>query len=84
MACENTRIEEQGMVDTGRAQLRVFCESVPRQILLLGLLVFPGAARGTRVLQFDKKLGAYHTSLKPPVINKEPDSNAKMDANHMG
>ena len=32
-------------------QFRVFCESVPRQILLLGFLVIPGPARGTRVLQ---------------------------------
>ena len=36
-------------------QFQVFYESVPRQILFLRLLVIPGAARGTRVLQFDKK-----------------------------
>ena len=36
-------------------QFRVFCESVPRQFLLLGLPVLPGAATGTQVLQFDKK-----------------------------
>ena len=30
---------------------------------LLGLLVIPGAARSTRVLQFDKRSGAYHTSF---------------------
>ena len=41
-------------------QFRVFCESVPRQILLLGLPVLPGAATGTQVLQFDKKSEAYH------------------------
>ena len=54
-------------------------ESVPRQILLLGgLLVISGAARGTRVLQFDKRSGAYHTSFNHQrSIDKEPDSNAK-------
>ena len=37
-------------------QFRVFCERVPRQIPLIRPLVIPGAARGTRVLQFDKKI----------------------------
>ena len=44
-------------------QFWVFYESVPRQILLLGLPVLPGAATGTQVLQFDKKSGAYHISF---------------------
>ena len=44
-------------------QFRVFCESLPRQILLLGLPVISGAATGTHVLQFDKKPGALHTSF---------------------
>ena len=44
-------------------QFRVFCESVPRETLLLGLLVILGAARSTRVLQFDKRSGGYHTSF---------------------
>ena len=44
-------------------QFRVFCESRPRETLLLGLLVILGAARSTRVLQFDKRSGGYHTSF---------------------
>ena len=48
------------------AQFRVICESVPRQILLLRLLVVCGEARVTWVLQFDKKSEAHHT---PFTIN---------------
>ena len=48
-------------------RFRVFCESVPRQILLLGLFAIPGAARGPRVLQFDKKI------FQPRAIDKEPE-----------
>ena len=58
-------------------QFRVFCESVPRQILFLGLLVFPGAARETRVLQFDKKSGAYHTSFNHQRSTKSPSQTQK-------
>ena len=64
-------------------QFRVFCESVPRQILFFVLLVIPGAARGTRVLQFDKKIRSVPHFLQPPPIDKEPESNAKMYANQM-
>ena len=48
-----------------RCQFRVFCESVPWQILLLGPLVIPGAARRIwwRVLQCDKKSGAHHIAF---------------------
>ena len=50
---------------------------VPRQILLLGLLVIPGAARGTRFLQFDKKSGAYHTSFNHQRSTKSPSQTQK-------
>ena len=50
---------------------------------LLGLLVFLGAARSTRVLQFDKKPGAHHIFLQPPAIDNEPESNTKMNVNQM-
>ena len=53
-------------------QFRVFGESVPWQILLLGLLVIPGPARETRVLQFDKKSRAYHTSFNHNRSTKSP------------
>ena len=59
-------------------QFQVFRESVPRQILLLALLVIPGAATGTQVLQFDKKIRSVPHFLRPPAIDKEPESNAKM------
>ena len=63
-------------------QFRVFfCKSMPRRILLLGLLVIPEAARGTRVLQFDKKSGANHTSFNHQRSTKSPESNAKMYVN---
>ena len=63
-------------------QFRVFCESVPRQILLLGLPVLPGAATGTQVLQFDKKkIRSVPPFLQPPAIDKEPESSAKMYVN---
>ena len=55
-----------------------FCESVPQQILLLRLPVIPGAATGT---QLDKKIRSVPHVLQPPVINKEPESNAKMYVN---
>ena len=58
-------------------QFRVFCESVPRQILLLGLLVIPGAARGTRVL----KIRSVPHFLQPPASDKEPESNRKAYVN---
>ena len=58
-----------------------FGESVPLQILLLELLVIPGAARGTRVQQFDKKIKSVPHFLQPPAIDKEPESNAKMYVN---
>ena len=63
------------------AQFWVYCESVPRQILLLGLPVITGAARGTRVLQFDKKIRSVPHFLQPPAIDKKPESNAKMYVN---
>ena len=53
-------------------QFRVPCESVPRQILLVVLLVIPGAARGTRVLQFDKRSEVYHTSFNHQRSTKSP------------
>ena len=62
-------------------QFRVFCESVPRQVRLVGLLVLPGAATGTQVLQFDKKIRSVPYFLQPPAIDKEPESNAKMYVN---
>ena len=62
-------------------QFRVFCESVPRQILLLWFPVLPGAATGTQVLQFDKKIRRVPHFLQPPEIDKEPESNAKMYVN---
>ena len=62
-------------------QFWVFCESVPRQILLLGLPVLPGAATGTQVLQFDKKIRSVPHFLQPPAIDKKPESNAKMYVN---
>ena len=43
-------------------QYRVFCKRVPQQFFLLGLLVLPGVARGTRVLQFVTKKQE-HTTL---------------------
>ena len=52
-------------------QFWVFCESVPRQIFLLGLPVIHGAATGTQVLQFDRKSGAHHTSF-----NHQPSTNS--------
>ena len=58
-------------------QFRVFCESVPRQVLLVGLLVIPGAATGTQVLQFDKKWGAYHTSFNHQRSTKSPSQTQK-------
>ena len=54
-----------------------FCESVPRQFLLLGLPVIPGAATGTQVLQFDKKSGAYHTSFNHQRSTKSPSRTQK-------
>ena len=62
-------------------QFWVFCESVPRQILLLGLPVLLGAATGTQVLQFDKKIRSVPHFLQPPAIDKKPESNAKMYVN---
>ena len=53
-------------------QFRVFCESVPRQILILRLLAIPGAARSTRVLQFEKISGAYHTSFNHQRSTNRP------------
>ena len=67
-------------------QFRVFCESVRWQILLLGLLLIPGAAQDTRVLQFGgKKSGSRNVPhfLQPPAADEEPESNAKMYANQM-
>ena len=63
-------------------QFWVFSESVPRQILLLGLLVIPGAARRKRVLQFDKKIRSVDLPhiLQPPA-SEEPESIAKMYVN---
>ena len=58
-------------------QFRVFCKKVSRQILLLRLLVIPGAAKGTRVLQFDKKSGAYHTSFNHQQSTKSPSQTQK-------
>ena len=58
-------------------QFQVFSESVPRKILLLRLLFIPGAARGTRVLQFDKKSGAYHTSFNHQRSTKSPSKSQK-------
>ena len=58
-------------------QFRVFCESVPRETLLLRLLVIPGAARGTRVLRFDKRSGAYHTSFNHQRSTKSPTQTQK-------
>ena len=58
-------------------QFWVFCESVPRQILLLGLPVLPGAATGTQVLQFDKKSGAYHISFNHQRSTKSPSQTQK-------
>ena len=58
-----------------------FAESVPRQVLILGLLVIPGAATGSQVLQFDKKSGAYHTSFNHQRSTKSPSQNAKMYVN---
>ena len=51
--------------------------SVPRQVLLVGLLVIPGAATGTQVLQFDKKSGAYHTSFTHQRSTKSPSQTQK-------
>ena len=50
---------------------------VPRQVLLVGLLVLPGAATGTQVLQFDKKSGAYHTSFNHQRSTKSPSQTQK-------
>ena len=61
--------------------ISIFCESVPRQILSLGLLVIPEAAMGTQVLQFDKKIRSVPHFFQPPAIDKEPESNAKMYVN---
>ena len=58
-------------------QFWVFCESVPRQILLPGLPVLPGAATGTQVLQFDKKSGAYHISFNHQRSTKSPSQTQK-------
>ena len=58
-------------------QCWVSCESVPRQTLFLGLLVIPGAARGTRVLQFDKRSGVFHTSLNHQRLTKSPTQTQK-------
>ena len=57
------------------------CESVPRRIFLLGLLVISGAATGTQVLHFAKKIRSVPHFLQPPAIDKEPESNAKMCVN---
>ena len=46
-----------------------------------GFLFFPGAATGTQVLQFDKKIRSVPHFLQPPAIDKEPESNAKMYVN---
>ena len=51
--------------------------SVPRQVLLVGLLVIPGAATGTQVLQFDKKSGAYHTSFNHQRSTKSASQTQK-------
>ena len=58
-------------------QFQVFCESLPRQILLLGLPVIPGASTGTRVLQFHKNSEAYHTSFNHQRSTKSPSQTQK-------
>ena len=50
-------------------QFRVFCESMPRQIVFLGLVVIPGAARGTRILPFDKN--QEHTTFPSTTSNRQ-------------
>ena len=63
-------------------QFWVFCESVPRQILLLRLPVLPEAAMGTQVLQPSwQKIRSVPHFLQPPAIDKKPESNAEMYVN---
>ena len=60
---------------------QVFCESLPRQILLFGLLVIQGAHEYYSLTK--KKIRSISHFLQPPAIDKEPESNAKMYINEM-
>ena len=65
-----TRLPLQG------GQFWVFCESVPRQFLYPGFLLFLEQQEAHEYHSLPKTRSVPHC-LQPPAIDKEPDSNAK-------
>ena len=47
------------------------------------VLVIPGTARGTQVLQFEKKIRSVSHFLEPPAINKSPSQMQKRYVNQI-
>ena len=60
-------------------QFHVFCESVPRQNSFTRASCYSWSSKGnTSTTLWQKKIRSVPHFLKPPAIDNEPDSNAKM------